>query len=119
MSYCRFSTNDYQCDLYVYATDEDLYQIHVAAYRRVFASPLPPPVKLTPDTLEAYTTRELLVQEMVRDAEFERIVLPLAGEHFCEDAEETARVLEMLRDFGYRFPCSIIEEIRNETQHST
>lgn len=43
MSYCRWSTDDFLCDLYIYEHYEGFWAIHVASIRRVYHKPLPPP----------------------------------------------------------------------------
>ena len=45
MSYCRFSSDDWQCDVYVYADVAGGWTTHVAAVRFVFDKELPPPVE--------------------------------------------------------------------------
>lgn len=50
MSYCRFSTDDYQCDVYVYEDVGGWWSTHVAGNRPVYAEPLPDPVPFRGNT---------------------------------------------------------------------
>lgn len=43
MSYCRFSSDDYQCDVYVYQDGNGGWTTHVAGSRYLFKEPLPAP----------------------------------------------------------------------------
>src|SRR5690348_16129614 len=46
MSYCRWSSDDYQCDVYVWADYAGGYRTEVAGRRRVWKVALPPYVTL-------------------------------------------------------------------------
>lgn len=113
MAYCRFSTDDHQCDLYVYESTSDEWVIHVARNRPVFTTPLPPPVD--PSDIEASLARHVAVSEMLADAEFQPIGLPLDGESYYEASPgDAADRLTQLAEAGYRFPQGIIAELREE-----
>lgn len=71
MSYCRFSTDDYGSDVYVYA-DGIGFVTHVARSRLRFQETLPPP-----ETDEiAAINRSVRVDQLVQDAVYEPIALP-------------------------------------------
>lgn len=119
MAYCRYSTDDFQCDLYVYS-DNNGYTILVARYRVYYYEPLPPEV-LTPlgslnlDLLEAQVARMNKIQSMYEMADKQPIGLEADGESwFGIDRDHAVAVLQYLRDLGYRFPYNIIEEIAEE-----
>lgn len=112
MSYCRFSTNDFQCDVYVY--EGHCYIIHVAANKHVLTEPLPPPISFTENT-HAWFARSLVVKELLQKSPLVPIGLPEDGAYFefgCP--KETADKLEELRDMGYRVPQYVIDELRSE-----
>lgn len=110
MSYCRFSTDDFQCDLYVCESVHDYFVIHVAKFTK---SRCPPKVSF--DDTAAWLERHQIVMAMLDDADRTDIGLPYDGETFdCADANECADKLQMLAEIGYRFPTEIIQELRDE-----
>lgn len=118
MSYCRWSTDDFQSDVYVYENTGGYWSIHVASNRIVYHQPLPEPVPLTPDTAESWHDRNVTIMEWIDDPEKshrEAIDLPHAGEDFRADTpQETAEILTELRWLGYRIPEGVIDELRKE-----
>lgn len=113
MSYCRWSTDDFQCDLYVYESVSGYWSTSVAARRHVFASELPP--KVEDYTSRAWVERHFEVMSMLETATLVPIGLPYDGMCFDDpDAESCADRCQMLRDAGYRFPDSVIEDLRAE-----
>ncbi len=118
MSYCRWSTNDFQCDVYVYEDSWGGWTTHVASTRYVLAGPLPPPAVFDPDddtSWEAWLSRHQQVQRMVDQADRVKIDLPHAGETFNDDTPAgCADRLEMLLGLGYVVPQDVIDELRQE-----
>lgn len=111
MAYCRFSTNDFQCDLHVYADDYG-YTTHLARHKAEFGEPLPQPV---PFESPAFVERYGKVVQLFGVAKQIAIDLPLAGETFEHDtAEASLNRLIQLRHIGYRFPETVIDAIRAE-----
>lgn len=115
MSYCRFSTNDFQCDVYLYEDVMGGFTTHLAAIRVEYQEPLPEPMSLDADNVEAWLARHRKVMEMHKTAKKVRIDLPMAGETFNDETalDLLDRLLE-LRSIGYRFPLSVIEAVREE-----
>jgi hypothetical protein len=118
MSYCRWSSNDFQCDVYVYES-RDGFWTHVAARRPVFDGPLPPPADLprgfTEAQFEAWIGRRRAVDAMVDRATLVDIGGPHDGTDFCDRLPgECADRLVMLRDAGYWVPQSAIDALRAE-----
>ena len=116
MSYCRWSSDSFQCDLYVYRDVEGGWSIHVAKSRRVFHSPIPPPppegdFKATFEHMEA-------IIRLLRDATIVPIGLPYDGKDFRGERDSTVATLRMLKEAGYRFPYKIIEEIAAEEENA-
>lgn len=115
MSYCRFSTDDFQCDLYCYES-EGGYMTHVAGNRVVFKEVLPPEIDWEVD-MEGYLARHNKIMSMVDKADRVAITLPHVGETFCDTTlEEFKDTLLMLKDAGYRFPDYVFERIEEEME---
>lgn len=113
MSLCRFSSDDYRCELYCYQQVHGGYMIHVASNRVIFNRDLPPKVPFDPDHLAEYTARENTVRAMVMSADRVPIGLPHDGKHIvCEDEASLLGNLIMLKHAGYRFPDGVIEVLR-------
>lgn len=121
MSYCRWSGNDFQCDVYVYEA-EDGFTIHVAGMRIRWTAPLPPPLPTyDPDTWDfhAWYERHRIVSDMLDDDTThvrEPIGLPHDGESFygIETPGECADKLVELREVGYMVPDYAINALREE-----
>ena len=118
MSFCRWSSDDFQCDLYVYYSVGDFYQIMVANGRHVFDGPLPPKVPLLAEgggTNPDYWERHRAVDKMLERARIVDIGLPHGGESYALDtAEECAVKMEWLRDEGYNVPQYAIDAVRED-----
>lgn len=119
MSYCRWSNDDFQCDVYVYESVGDFYAIHIAGSR------VTPPAETRPAPLigswwsqgeagiAAYMARSKAVEAWLAAAERKPIELPHAGEMIREpDAETCAAKLEYLRGLGYNVPQYAIDGLR-------
>jgi hypothetical protein len=114
MSYCRLSSDDYQCDVYVYDADNGIATF-VAARKHVFAEPLPEPVPI--EDVDAWLERYVAVQKIVDGAELVPIGLPYDGEfRDGQTPDEAAAWLEELRDTGYRVPQYAIDGLREEAE---
>ncbi len=115
MSYCRFSNDDYQCDVYCYEDVTGGFTTHVAGNRPVLDGTLPPPVPFTQENLEAWHARHEKVMAWVETAERVRIDLPHNGECFNDpDAASAADRLQMLKEIGYNAPQYAIDALREE-----
>jgi hypothetical protein len=115
MSYCRWSSNDYQCDIYCYESVGDFFAIHVAGNRIVFCEPLPPPVEFKQGDFDAWLARDRAVMDIIERSERVAIGLPHDGESFDEpDAEAAANRLEYLKNLGYSVPQFAIDALREE-----
>ncbi len=124
MSYCRWSSDDFQCDVYVYES-EDGYVIHVASNRLFWLVPLPKPYTGYGDEFdfEDWYQRHRTVRDLMDSPDTHTIApigLPHDGETFIEDdAEEAAARLVELQKLGYQVPDYAIEELREEANERT
>lgn len=115
MSYCRFSSDDYQCDVYCYADVHGGYTTHVASNRPVIDAAFPQPVPFDNHNVEAWVTRQLAVTAWVGGAHRGKIGLPHDGETFNDpDAASAADRLQMLKEAGYNVPQHAIDSLRIE-----
>ncbi|MCK5236064.1 MAG: hypothetical protein KAR06_03680 [Deltaproteobacteria bacterium] len=113
MSYCRWSDDDYQCDVYVYSDCAGGFTTHVAGRRHVFKEPLPEKVPF--DDVEKYVERHSKVMDMCDDATFENIGLDYDGDSFNHDtAKECADNLITLKEAGYNVPQYAINGLMEE-----
>lgn len=113
MSYCRWSTDDHMCDLYVYDSVSGGIAIHVAGNRLVYKEPLPNPVSYL--DVDAFMARHAKVNQMIDEADRVNIDLPYAGESWDGlSNEEAIELLVELRQLGYRFPEHLIGMIQKE-----
>jgi hypothetical protein len=114
MSYCRWSSNNSMCDVYVYEDVAGGWTTHVAAKRRVLP-PIPSlPLGRVPNRIWALWERRVRALSL-RLIPMRRIGLLYDG---CSFNEETpgycADLLEELRDMGYRVPQHAIDALREE-----
>lgn len=112
MSYCRWSSDDFQCDVYVYEDVYDGWATHVANFRRQYLSSLPP--KLPNDAkFLAFVER----QRTVMNAPYTMapIGLPYDGESFYDPTPgDCAQRLRELKALGYSVPDYVIHELEEE-----
>ena len=119
MSYCRWSSDDYQCDVYVYEDVSGGWTTHVAGNRIVFAEPLPPDVPFNADHMGEWLERHNKVMEMVDKAQRVPIGGPSDGQTFNDaTAEKCASWLEALRSEGYVVPQYAIDSLREEEEET-
>lgn len=123
MSYCRWSSDDFCCDLYVFKDVRGGWTTHVASRRRVFAEGLPAPCP-EPEAFgdihewaKAWTERNCAVMQIVHRTPLVRIGLEHGGATF-HDASPVACAdrLKNLRAVGYVVPQYAIDELRREQE---
>ena len=115
MSYCRWSDNDHQCDVYAYEHCAGHFAIHVAAMRLVFNEPLPPPEEFRAGNIHAWHARHMKMNTIIGNAARVSIGLPNDGDNIhVSTAGECADELERLRAIGYRVPQYAIDALRDE-----
>lgn len=125
MSYCRFSCDDFQSDVYAYET-EGGYQIHVAAHKIEFCEPLPEKAPnpfsggtTNQELLERWVDRHRVVLDIVDRSKRVPIGLSNDGQcHHVETIEEMLDFLVGLKSTGYRVPDHAFMFIENEIWES-
>lgn len=122
MSYCRWSSDDWQCDVYVYEDIGGWWQTYLAGRKRRLRDGVEFPAPL-PDEWEpqAWLARNRAVDAILDDANegvlWDWVDLPdhPDGDSFRDDTPgECADRLEALRAFGYNVPQCAIDELREE-----
>lgn len=118
MSYCRFSSDDFQCDLYCYADVFGGYRTHVATRKYVLSTELPPPLPWSKADTKAWLAREKEVRRILDSATMVRIEKSEDGKSFTDEtAPELLKRIEWLRSLGYRCPDSTFDRIREEIEN--
>ncbi|MPV50138.1 hypothetical protein GCG21_08990 [Pseudactinotalea sp. HY160] len=134
MAYCRWSSDDYQCDLYVYDSDiggQEILYIHVASKRVQYQSPLPEPVNPDQD-LEGWLTRHRRVGQMLDEATSVPIGGPYDGQtfefgpagngHSGIGQGELAAAISLVEELiaaGYRAPGHLLDALREEAEQAS
>ena len=114
MSYCRWSSDDFQCDVYVYADVAGGYTTHIASHRPVIDRSTLPALD---GTTEAWLARHAAVMDLLDDADSVPIGGEYDGETFNDPTPaEAADRLEALRAAGYVVPQYAIDDLRDETE---
>jgi|GEM_PF-1358293 len=135
MSYCRWSSNNFGCDLYCYESEEG-FMTHIAANRVVgdipeaslaFLQEEPDDAsELVMDRLTNYNDKwkkffedHQAQMDFLETAEREPIGLPYDGESYCDKSlgEFLQRLLH-LRETGYIFPDYVLEAVREEMEEA-
>ena len=111
MSYCRFSSDNFGCDVYIYGSQYG-YELHIAGNRVIGDVP-----KLT-DLLgnpEEFLKSHKAQMDFLDTAKRERIKLPYSGESFTfSEPIDLLEKLKELKSLGYRIPKYVFEEIEEE-----
>lgn len=115
MSYCRFSDDDFQCNVYCYADEMGGYTTHVAVNCPVLDGTLPPRVPFDKDHVDAWFLRHKAAMAWVKKAARLPIGLPHDGACFNDpDAASAVGRLQMLKAAGYNVPQSAIDALFEE-----
>ncbi len=113
MSYCRWSSDNFKCDLYCYEDVSGGFTTCIAGNRIKGNIPILP--KLTSETVKdgSYLTAYKEQMAFLETAEREKIDLPHANETFNDpDLESFLERLIHLREIGYNFPDYVIESVK-------
>ena len=123
MSYCRWSSDSFKSDLYVYAHVDGFYSINIADNRLVGDNRPEelPTQNMTQDEWDAYfAAHTAALMKWLDTAAHEKIDLPYAGESFAEaSAADAVDRLKMLQSLGYNVPQYAIEALEEERDNPT
>lgn len=123
MSYCRWSSDDYNCDLYCYEDVRGGFTTHVANTRIVGDVPKlawPKSSPATEEEIAEFLKSNKIQREFFDDCKREKITLPYAGETFNDsDLESFRDRLLMLREVGYRFSDGVLEAIEEDMKNDS
>lgn len=112
MSYCRWSSDNYKCNIYAYESHRG-YEIHVASLQIV--EDIPPLPDITKVSLEEWSSAYHQQGKALDEATRVPIGLPSDGQSFVlEDLDAFEAWLRALREEGYHFPDYVFEVIANE-----
>jgi hypothetical protein len=117
MSYCRWSSDDFKCDLYCYEDVNGGWTTHVASNRIVGECP---PLEIPPHPPTEAQLREFQKTNNARHAFLDAcdrspIGLPYDGKTFHDYSLEEFRArIVALREIGYQCPDYVLDEIDEE-----
>lgn len=117
MSYCRWSSDAFKSDLYVYEHVGGFWAIHLAGSRYVGDVPaLAYPTDANdPEQVEAFRASYDAQQKFLDGATTVPIDLPHAGETYHEPTPGAAADrIEQLVSIGYHVPAGVVEALRQE-----
>lgn len=121
MSYCRWSNDDFQCDLYCYEHVDGTWTTHVATNRPVWTPPeggtlldIPKPDE-PKEAFDAWLVKHNARHEALDKAEHVEIGGSYDGQTFKDATIDDflARLLA-LREAGYNVPDYVIETVKEE-----
>ena len=115
MSYCRWSSNNWDCDLYCYADVYGGYTTHVASLRHKGPIPELPDVRKVSkkEWQAAYNAQHRALNE----DNLKPIGLPYDGQSFNDaDLQSFLDRVLMLKEVGYHVPDYVIETIEQEKE---
>lgn len=114
MSYCRWSSDDWQCDVYVYEDTEGFWSTHVASRKKVPSVELPARVPWRGNVTEAME-REAVVRTILDAEPWTMIEHESRGKTFrSSTAIECAELLDGLKREGLSVPQHVIDTLREE-----
>lgn len=112
MSLCRFSCDNFKCDLYAYESEEG-FMIHVADARPSGRVP-----KITADPIkdpDKFFKQHDKQHRFLDKCKYKKINLKYAGTSFVvQEPEEFLAKLKELKKIGYRFPDHVLEVAEHE-----
>lgn len=115
MSYCRFSSDNWMCDVYVYESERG-YEVHVSNNRYITPIPKLPKYNESPEKwFEAYQEQ----MKVLDNAKTEKIGGIFDGKDFCLDSLTSLREkLKEIKNAGYNVPDFVFTSIEEEIKES-
>ena len=116
MSYCRWSSDNFRCDLYCYADVNGGYTTHVASNRVLGDIPeIKWPEGRSKEETDAFMESYKAQSAFLDNCGREDIGLPYDGQTFNDaDLKAFRDRLVMLREAGYNFPDYVLEMVDEE-----
>lgn len=110
MSYCRWSSDDWKCDLYCYHSICGNFITHVAGRKHVGV-----PVNPYKFPTKEWSSFNLKQMEFLETAEMVNIGLPYDGASFSDpDLKSFLQRVNCLKEAGYHVPMWILESIEED-----
>lgn len=113
MSFCRWSSMNWSCDLYCYESEQG-YVTHVAMNRVVGNIPKVDPtlfLENIEENLQKFLAQQKAQFDFLESAKREPIGLKYDGQTFYDNKETFISRLSMLREEGYNFPHITEEDL--------
>ena len=111
MSYCRWSSDNWMCDLYCYKNVSGFWTTHVASSRLITEIPKIPKnadIETWVKTFQAQT-------KALENAEYKPIDLPYDGETFNDPSLDTfLERLNCLKEVGYNIPNYVFDVVEKQ-----
>lgn len=115
MSYCRWSSDDWRCDVYCYADCTGGYTTHVAGNRVVGRIPEVPDIMST--DAETFTKAHRKQLDFISTAKRKTIGGPFDGESFNDPTLEAFEErLHEIKAAGYNVPDWVFKRITEERE---
>lgn len=120
MSYCRWSTDNFRSDVYVYAASSGGWTTHVAGRKRIGdrpTDPYDPQIFLTMDFKDPVQVAEWEQRKAAHDkwleaADWHDVPEPYGGTSYNDDTpQECAARLRTMKAAGIYVPDGVIEEL--------
>jgi hypothetical protein len=117
MSYCRWSSDDFGCDVYVYEDVSGGWTTHVARFKVLGEIPKIPPMTGDPAWPELFLPAYNAQMAYLETAQRAPIDLAHDGESFNDPTPgQCAERLQWLCELGYKVPQYAIDELREEQE---
>jgi hypothetical protein len=113
VSYCRWSSDDYQSDLYIYESTTG-YEVHIAGRRILYSKKLPDWVPFTPENIQngTWQQRQEEVEKLLYSSEKQDIEFKHAGKCYTfPDGKSCADFVKELISLGYNVPNGVVEAL--------
>ncbi|MEE8473543.1 MAG: hypothetical protein V3S82_10290 [Dehalococcoidia bacterium] len=109
MSYCRWSSMAWKCDVYAYGDVSGGHTIHVAGNRHVHPNGIPDLPNILEVSTEEFLAAYKVQHKRLDEAKLVPIGLPADGETYHEPTEEAmVERLQELAKMGYNVPEDLL-----------
>lgn len=119
MSYCRFSTDNFKCDVYAYESCMGGWQIHIATHRHAGNIPQIDESLLLKKEYKKYGRQYKRQMKYLETAKLEPIGLSMDGADFnCGGLPEFLATMQEIKKEGYHIPGWVFDHIKHEINES-